>query len=155
MDELEYVGNMNVKVNMGWINIFCYKDFLLLFLIDVKFGGKVISMIEVVLDGWGVLKCLGEVCDVGGIIVDGVKFDVDKYYCIIGNNNFNSLYVVENYVYDVINICFCEVIFGYIFCNLLGVGKNLIVVIIGCNLFFFYKDVLMDLDVLVGIGNGI
>ena len=40
MDELEYAGNMNAKVNMGWTNTFRYKDFSLSFLIDAKFGGK-------------------------------------------------------------------------------------------------------------------
>lgn len=80
MDELEYAGNMNAKVNMGWTNTFRYKDFSLSFLIDAKFGGKVISMTEAALDGWGVSKRSGEARDAGGITVDGVKFDADKYY---------------------------------------------------------------------------
>ena len=36
MDELEYAGNMNAKVNMGWTNTFRYKDFSLSFLIDAN-----------------------------------------------------------------------------------------------------------------------
>ena len=48
MDELEYAGNMNAKVNMGWTNTFRYKDFSLSFLIDAKFGGKVIDRKSVV-----------------------------------------------------------------------------------------------------------
>ena len=47
---------MNAKVNMGWTNTFRYKDFSLSFLIDAKFGGKVIGMTEAALDGWGVSK---------------------------------------------------------------------------------------------------
>ena len=45
-DELLYVGNMNSKVNAGWTNTFHYKDFTLSFLIDGRFGGKVLSMTE-------------------------------------------------------------------------------------------------------------
>ena len=155
MDELEYAGNMNAKVNMGWTNTFRYKDFSLSFLIDAKFGGKVISMTEAALDGWGVSKRSGEARDAGGITVDGVKFDADKYYRTTGNNNFNSPYAVENYVYDATNIRLREVTFGYTFRNLLGAGKNLTAAIIGRNLFFFHKDAPMDPDVSAGTGNGI
>ena len=155
MDELEYAGNMNAKVNMGWTNTFRYKDFSLSFLIDAKFGGKVISMTEAALDGWGVSKRSGEARDAGGITVDGVKFDTDKYYRTTGNNNFNSPYAVENYVYDATNIRLREVTFGYTFRNLLGAGKNLTAAIIGRNLFFFHKDAPMDPDVSAGTGNGI
>ena len=155
MDELEYAGNMNAKVNMGWTNTFRYKDFSLSFLIDAKFGGKVIGMTEAALDGWGVSKRSGEARDAGGITVDGVKFDADKYYRTTGNNNFNSPYAVENYVYDATNIRLREVTFGYTFRNLLGAGKNLTAAIIGRNLFFFHKDAPMDPDVSAGTGNGI
>ena len=51
----------------------------------LKFGGKVISMTEAALDGWGVSKRSGEARDAGGITVDGVKFDADKYYRTTGN----------------------------------------------------------------------
>ena len=61
-------------------------------------------MTEAALDGWGVSKRSGEARDAGGITVDGVKFDADKYYRTTGNNNFNSPYAVENYVYDATNI---------------------------------------------------
>ena len=97
----------------------------------------------------------GEARDAGGITVDGVKFDADKYYRTTGNNNFNSPYAVENYVYDATNIRLREVTFGYTFRNLLGAGKNLTAAIIGRNLFFFHKDAPMDPDVSAGTGNGI
>ena len=54
-----------------------------------------IGMTEAALDGWGVSKRSGEARDAGGITVDGVKFDADKYYRTTGNNNFNSPYAVE------------------------------------------------------------
>lgn len=51
--DMIYAGNMNAKFNAGWSNTFHYKDFTLSFLIDGKFGGKVLSMTEATLDGWG------------------------------------------------------------------------------------------------------
>lgn len=155
MEELEYAGNMNAKVNMGWTNTFRYKDFSFSFLIDAKFGGKVISMTEAALDGWGVSARSGAARDAGGITVDDVTFDADKYYRTTGNNNFNSPYAVENYVYDATNVRMREMTFGYTFRNLFGVGKNLTAALIGRNLFFFHKDAPMDPDVSAGTGNGI
>ena len=152
--DLNYVGNMNAKVNMGWTNTFRYKDFTLSFLIDAKFGGKVLSMTEATLDGWGVSKRSGEARDNGGVTINGVKFDAQQYYETVGNNNFNSPYAVENYVYDATNVRLRELTLGYTFRNLFGVGKNLTAAIIGRNLFFFYKDAPMDPDISAGIGNG-
>lgn len=153
-EELNYAGNMNAKVNMGWNNTFRYKDFTLSFLIDAKLGGKVLAMTEAALDGWGVSKRSGDARDAGGVTIDGVKFDADKYYRTTGNNNFNSPYAVENYVYNATNIRLREMTFGYTFRNLFGFGKNLTAALIGRNLFFFYKDAPMDPDVSAGITNG-
>ncbi|MCP3894420.1 MAG: SusC/RagA family TonB-linked outer membrane protein, partial [Bacteroides sp.] len=81
-------------------------------------------------------------------------FDADKYYRTTGNNNFNSPYAVENYVYNATNVRLREVTLGYTFRNLFGFGKNLTTALIGRNLFFFYKDAPMDPDVSAGITNG-
>lgn len=56
---------MNAKVNMGWTNTFHYKDFTLSFLIDAKVGGKVLSMTEATMDGWGVSERSGLARDAG------------------------------------------------------------------------------------------
>lgn len=153
-EDLKYVGNMNAKVNLGWSNTFRYNDFTLSFLIDAKVGGKVLAMTEAALDGWGVSKRSGDARDAGGVTIDGVTFDAEKYYRATGNNNFNSPYAVENYVYDATNIRLREMTFGYTFRNLFGIGKNLTAALIGRNLFFFYKDAPMDPDVSAGITNG-
>lgn len=153
-DELEYAGNMNAKVHAGWTNTFHYKDFTLSFLIDAKFGGKVMSMTEATLDGWGVSERSGAVRDAGEIIVDGVSFDPKAWYTTAGASNFNSPYATEYYVYDATNVRLRELSLGYTFRNLFGAGKNLTAAIIGRNLFFFYKDAPMDPDVSPGTGNG-
>ena len=51
--DLKYMGNMNSKWNMGWNNTFRYKDLTLSMLIDFRIGGKVVSMTEATLDGYG------------------------------------------------------------------------------------------------------
>ncbi|SMO64317.1 TonB-linked outer membrane protein, SusC/RagA family [Saccharicrinis carchari] len=154
-EDLNYAGNMNAKFNMGWTNTFYYNDFTFSFLIDAKFGGKVISMTEAALDGWGVSKRSGEARDAGTVTIDGVEFDAEKYYRTTGNSNFNSPYAVENYIYDATNIRMREVSLGYTFRDVFGGGKNMTTSLIGRNLFFFHKDAPMDPDVSAGTGNGV
>ena len=154
-NELEYAGNMNSKVFAGWTNTFYYKDFSLSFLIDARFGGKVLSMTEATLDGWGVSKRTGDARDAGKVVVDGVEFDPRAWYTTTGSSNFNTPYANENYVYDATNVRLRELSFGYTFRNLFGAGKNLTAAVIGRNLFFFYKDAPMDPDISAGTGNGI
>lgn len=153
-DQLKHVGNMNSKVYAGWSNTFRYKNFNLSMLIDARFGGKVISMTEATLDGWGVSQRSGEARDAGSITVGGVSFDPRAWYETTGASNFNSPYANENYVYSATNIRLRELSFGYTFRNLLGNGKNVTASIIGRNLFFFYKDAPCDPDVSAGTGNG-
>lgn len=154
-EEMKFIGNMNAKVNMGWSNSFRYKDFTLSFLIDAKFGGKVISMTEAALDGWGVSERSGKARDHGSVVVDGVSFTPENWYKTIGNNNFNSPYWTENYVYNATNVRLREMSIGYTFRNLIGTNNNLTVALVGRNLFFFYKDAPMDPDVSAGTGNGV
>lgn len=154
-EDMIYAGNMNAKFNAGWSNTFHYKDFTLSFLIDGKFGGKVLSMTEATLDGWGVSKRTGEARDAGKVVVDGVEFEPKAWYTTTGASNFNSPYANEFYVYDATNVRLRELSLGYTFRNLFGVGKNLTAAIIGRNLFFFHKDAPMDPDVSAGTGNGV
>ncbi len=156
IQDLKYIGDMNSKVYMGWNNTFRYKDFSLNFLIDFRFGGKVLSMTEAALDGWGVSKRTAEARDRGYVIREGVKFtDVQKYYDLVGVTNYNSQYNNEDYVYDATNVRMREISLGYTFRDLFGQSKNLTVSLIARNLFFFYKDAPMDPDVSMGTGNGV
>lgn len=152
--DLEYIGDMNAKVNMGWTNTFHYKDFTFSFLIDAKVGGKVMSMTEATLDGWGVSERSAAARDAGGVVFEGVTFDPQKFYSTTGATNFNSQYANGLYVYDATNVRLREVSLGYTFRNVFGAGKNLTASLIGRNLFFFYKDAPMDPDVSASTNNG-
>ena len=154
-DEEYYVGNMNSKWQLSWNNTFRYKDFTLSFLIDGRIGGKVLSMTEATLDGWGVSERSGEARDNGGVVhVDGQTFDAQQYYTTVGSTSFNTPYDNSQYVYSATNFRLRELSLGYTFRNLLGTGKHLTLSLIGRNLFFFYKDAPMDPDVSIGTGNG-
>lgn len=155
VDEMKYAGNMNAKVNFGWSNTFHYKDFTLSFLIDGKFGGRVLSATEATLDGWGVSERTGNARNAGKVVVDGVEFDPQTWYTTTGSSNFNNSYATEFYVYKGTNVRMRELSLGYTFRNLFGNGKNLTAALIARNLFFFYKDAPCDPDVSMGTGNGV
>lgn len=154
--DLKYMGNMNSKWNMGWNNTFRYKDLTLSMLIDFRIGGKVVSMTEATLDGYGVSEHTGRARDRGYVMREGIKFsNVKAYYDVVGATSFNSVYNVEDYVYDATNVRMREISLGYTFRNLFGQSKNLTLAFIARNLFFFYKDAPMDPDVSMGTGNGL
>lgn len=154
--DLKYMGNMNSKWNMGWNNTFRYKDLTLSMLIDFRIGGKVVSMTEATLDGYGVSERTGRARDRGYVMREGIKFsNVKAYYYVVGATSFNSVYNVEDYVYDATNVRMREISLGYTFRNLFGQSKNLTLAFIARNLFFFYKDAPMDPDVSMGTGNGL
>ena len=154
--DLKYMGNMNSKWNMGWNNTFRYKDLTLSMLIDFRIGGKVVSMTEATLDGYGVSERTGRARDCGYVMREGIKFsNVKAYYDVVGATSFNSVYNVEDYVYDATNVRMREISLGYTFRNLFGQSKNLTLAFIARNLFFFYKDAPMDPDVSMGTGNGL
>lgn len=154
--DLKYMGNMNSKWNMGWNNTFRYKDLTLSMLIDFRIGGKVVSMTEATLDGYGVSERTGRARDHGYVMREGIKFsNVKAYYDVVGATSFNSVYNVEDYVYDATNVRMREISLGYTFRNLFGQSKNLTLAFIARNLFFFYKDAPMDPDVSMGTGNGL
>ena len=154
--DLKYMGNMNSKWNMGWNNTFRYKDLTLSMLIDFRIGGKVVSMTEATLDGYGVSERTGRARDRGYVMREGIKFsNVKAYYDVVGATSFNSVYNVEDYVYDATSVRMREISLGYTFRNLFGQSKNLTLAFIARNLFFFYKDAPMDPDVSMGTGNGL
>lgn len=154
--DLKYMGNMNSKWNMGWNNTFRYKDLTLSMLIDFRIGGKVVSMTEATLDGYGVSERTGRARDRGYVMREGIKFsNVKAYYDVVGATSFNSVYNVEDYVYDATNVRMRKISLGYTFRNLFGQSKNLTLAFIARNLFFFYKDAPMDPDVSMGTGNGL
>ena len=167
----KYVGNQNAKWQMGWSNTFTWKDLTLSFLINGRIGGKVLSMTESYLDGYGLSQrtadarlyaeknkiyadpCYGN--NILGIALDdgsGRVVPIDAYYNSVGGVTPQD---IERYLYSGTNFRLRELSLGYTFRNLFGQNKNLNLSFIARNLFFIYKDAPVDPDVSLSTGTGL
>ncbi|RYZ99059.1 MAG: SusC/RagA family TonB-linked outer membrane protein, partial [Sphingobacteriaceae bacterium] len=159
---LYYVGNPNPKFQLGWSNSFNYKNFTLSFLIDGKFGGKVMSLTNQILDGVGVSKASGDARNNGGVTVNGVyassgeavtKLDADKYYHAVGGLQ----HVTGEYVYDATVVRVREVSLGYTLPGTVlkkGFVKSARLSLIGRNLIYLYRKAPFDPETIFANGNG-
>lgn len=167
----KFVGNQNAKWQMGWSNTFTWKDLSLSFLINGRIGGKVLSMTESYLDGYGLSQrtadarlyaeknniyadpCYGN--NLLGIALDdgsGRVVPIDAYYNSVGGVTPQD---IERYLYSGTNFRLRELSLGYTFRNLFGQNKNLSLSFIARNLFFIYKDAPVDPDVSLSTGTGL
>lgn len=166
----KFLGNMNAKWAMGWSNQFTYKDFTLSFLINGRIGGKVLSMTESYLDGYGLsqrsadARLYAEQHNIvathypgskPGMVLDdgsGRIVPVEAYYQSAGGVSPQD---IARYLYSGTNFRLRELTLGYTFRDLLGPNRNLSLSFIGRNLFFFYKDAPVDPDVSLSTANGL
>ena len=147
----KFLGNPNPKFQIGWNNSFTYKNFSFSFLIDGKFGGKVFSMTQQLLDAYGISKASGDARDNGGVTVNGMLADgtpvtqVDAYkwyYNSIASNHLNS----EN-MYDATVIKLRELSIRYSLPNTMfkkGFIKDMQLSLIAKNLAYLYKPAPYD-----------
>ncbi|MGL5014555.1 MAG: SusC/RagA family TonB-linked outer membrane protein [Bacteroidales bacterium] len=145
-ENLEYIGNANPKFMMGWNNSFSYKNFRLSMLIDGRFGGKVISMTESLLDFAGNGKSTATARNNGGIDVNGKKYSAQEYYKLIGGKEG----AWGEYAYDATTIRLRELSFGYSIPSewlANSAIKGVTVSLIGRNLFYFYKPAPVDSEI--------
>lgn len=150
-----YAGNLNAKYRLGWSNSVRWKDMFLYVLIDGKIGGKVYSMTEAILDGYGVSKRSGDARLNGGIERgDGTLIDTRSYYSTVGGTTYNANFAGSEYIWDATNFRLRELSVGYTFRNLFGVNKDLTASLIGRNLFYIYKKAPVDPDISGSTGNG-
>jgi TonB-linked SusC/RagA family outer membrane protein len=162
-DGFEYLGNANPNFMAGWNNEFTIKGFNIRFLIDGRFGGKVMSLSESMLDLFGVSQATADARDAGGVEINAVSFDgkavskidAEKYYTAVGGRNG----ITEAYMYDATNIRLRELSLGYQLPKSLVSGKNLFkairISLIGRNLFFLSKKAPFDPDLTFSTGVGL
>lgn len=158
-----YAGNMNAPVQLGWHNTFSYKDFSLYFLVDGRFGGKVISFTEAYLDYYGTSARTGAAREEaertgltfngkpGMMLPDGQVTSVEDYYKGVGGEDF----IASEYIYDATNFRMRELSLGYTFRNLFGNSKNLTLSMVGRNLFFLYNNAPIDPDTSLSTQNSL
>lgn len=154
------VGNPNPDFTLGWNNSIDYKNLNLSFLIDGRFGGKVMSVTQAVLDWYGVSEVSALARDNGGVNIKAVnkngtpftgKLDAQTYYTTIGSRAG----VGEMYMYDATNIRLRELSLSYRIPLKWKWIRNVRAGIIGRNLFFFELHAPFDPEVSMGTGNGL
>ncbi len=152
-----YVGNANPKILAGWNNSFTYKNFMFSFLIDSRFGCKIMSVMQQGLDGFGVSKASAVARDKGGVEINGVMNDsrhtpvteisAAKYY--MGR-------AVGEYIYDGSLVKLSEINLGYSLPQkVLGKGfvKKAQFSVTGRNLFYFFRPAPTDSGITYSVGN--
>lgn len=145
-DRPEYIGNANPKFMLGWNNSFNWKNLRLSFLIDGRFGGKVVSLTESQLDKTGNSVRTAQARNAGGVTIDGYTFPAKPYYSLIAGKDG----AWGEYVYDATNIRLRELVIGYDLPQSLLKKlpiSQVTLSLIGRNLFYFYKPAPVDSEI--------
>lgn len=158
----KFLGNPNPKFILGFSNSFSYKNFKLDFLIDGKFGGKVLSLAEATYDYNGVSQRSADARNNGGVAIDNAvyqngtpytgKTDAKAYYTRIGGNVAPS--IAEAYMYEATTVRLRQASASYTFKVNSKYMREATVSIIGTNLFFFYKKAPFDPEQVSGVNPG-
>ena len=149
------VGNANPRFIMGWNHTFSYKGFSLYFLLDWRYGGKILSQTQAEMDLYGVSQVTALARDRGYVTLEGQQIDNVKgfYKNIVGGRAG----VTEYYMYDATNLRLREVSLNYIFpkkwMQKTKVLKDLQLAFVARNLCFLYKKAPFDPDLVLSTGN--
>lgn len=157
------LGNPNPKFNLGWNNTIDIASFSVNFLIDGRFGGKVMSITQATTDLYGVSAASADARDKGGVTLpanvvkqsDGKPFtdkvDAELYY----NGIAGRAGVGEFYIYDATNIRLRELAVSYKLPLKSKLIRTASIGFIGRNLFFFKRDAPFDPETSMGTGNSL
>ena len=149
------VGNANPRFIMGWNHTFSYKGFSLYFLLDWRYGGKILSQTQAEMDLYGVYQVTALARDRGYVTLEGQQIDNVKgfYKNIVGGRAG----VTEYYMYDATNLRLREVSLNYTFpkkwMQKTKVLKDLQLAFVARNLCFLYKKAPFDPDLVLSTGN--
>ncbi|MEZ2445159.1 SusC/RagA family TonB-linked outer membrane protein [Chitinophaga sp. RCC_12] len=158
--KLEYLGNPTPDFLLGWSNTINWKKFNVNILVDGRFGGKVMSITQAMMDQYGVSKASADARNNGGVDVPAVyasgkaytgKVPADLYYQGIGGRAG----ITEFYMYDATNIRLRELSISYNFALKPGFFKDMKLGLVGRNLFFITKKAPYDPELSMSTGNGV
>lgn len=152
------IANPAPKFQLGWSNSFTYKKLSLNVLVDGKFGGQVVSVLQSILDSYGVSDVTGMARDAGGVKINGVdpsgnavtSIDAQKWYSSIGGRNA----ALGEYVYSATVVRLREASLGYTVTTK-GPLKAIRLSLTGRNLIYFYKKAPYDPEVTSSTANGL
>ena len=154
-----FVGNPNPKFQLGWSNTLSYQRFSLNFLIDGKFGGKVMSVTQGFLDESGVSKVSGDARAAGGVKVNGVNstgqavssVDPQTWYTTLGTRGG----ITGEYMYSATVVRLREAALGYTWPVSNSAIKSVKLSLTGRNLIYFSKKAPFDPELTMSTGNGL
>ncbi len=160
-DSVSFLGNPNPKFTLGWENNINIGKFVINFLIDGRFGGKVMSVTQAMLDQYGDSKVTGQARDQGGVNIKATSSVTNKpvdgllpaqaFYTVAGGRAGIS----EFYMYDATAIRLRELSLAYnVPLHVKGIS-NLTVSLIGRDLFFFERKAPFDPEVSMATNNGL
>ncbi|WP_228459199.1 hypothetical protein [Chryseobacterium carnipullorum] len=128
------------------------------FLVDGKFGGKVLSLTEKANDMLGVSQTSASARDAGGVAIPNAVYapgtpnagaaytgltDAKVYYKAVGANQ-EGAGIDEAYIYSATTVRLRQASIAYTFDINSSYLRNTTVSIVGTNLFFFYKKAPFD-----------
>lgn len=93
------VWDADPDFTMGWRHDINYKNISLGLMITGRFGGIVTSQTQAFMDAFGVSKVSAEARDNGGVMLDGHRYDAERYYNTVGGQGLMSYYT-----YDATNV---------------------------------------------------
>ena len=158
--DFKFLGNPNPDFLAGWNNTVEVNNFVITALIDGRFGGKVMSITQAVLDEYGVSKVTADARNSGGVQVNATKVSGGKWSGAIPAETFYSTVggragITEYYMYDATNIRLRELSVGYKVPSSSKVIKDMRLSLVARNLFFFKKEAPYDPELSMSTGNGL
>lgn len=149
------VGNANPKFTMSWNNTFTYRNLSLLFLIDSRLGGEVLSQTQADMDMFGVTQVTADARNAGFVMLEGNRIeDVKGFYKNVVGGRAG---VTEYYMYDATNIRLRECSLGYAlpgkWLEATKAIRQVHLAFTARNLFFLYKKAPFDPDLILSTGN--
>lgn len=144
------VGKITPDFMMGWNNSFAFKGVSLSFLINARVGGVTTSHTQALMDSYGVSKVSADARDAGGVIVDGEKYDAERYFKTVGGKSPLMAY----YLYDATQVKLQELSIGYSLPKAWfgGCVNSANLSLIGRNLLTIYRAAPFDVDMAGGVG---
>jgi TonB-linked SusC/RagA family outer membrane protein len=153
------LGNPQAKCNVGWYNTVDAGRFTLSLLVDSRFGGRVMSVTQAVLDKYGVSEASAHARDMGGIPANAVNAQGEKVITIAAQQYYSALGgrdgAGEIYMYDATSIRLREASLQYALPAFNKLIKEIRVGLVGRNLFFIKNKAPFDPETTMSTGNGL
>lgn len=159
-DRQTFLGNPNPKFMLGFNNTFNIGKVNINFLIDGKFGGKVLGITQALNDKKGVSQVSADARDNGGVSIANAayangtaytgKTDARAYYDVVGGSGG----INEAYMYNATNVRLRQASISYQFSINGKYFKDATLSLIGTNLFFLYNKAPFDPEQVSGVNPG-